>query len=109
MGDNDIARIIGNNIKKIRNKEKISQERLAELIGKSAHFISLLERGESGLSVGTLLDICKALDTDTNSIFAGTLDTKSYANSFLNKSFESFSDSDKDMVAYLINFINSKN
>lgn len=33
MGDNDIARIIGNNIKKIRNKEKISQERLAELIG----------------------------------------------------------------------------
>ena len=39
MGDNDIARIIGNNIKKIRNKEKISQERLAELIGKSAHFI----------------------------------------------------------------------
>ena len=109
MGDNDIARIIGNNIKKIRNKEKISQERLAELIGKSAHFISLLERGESGLSVGTLLDICKALDTDTNSIFAGTLDTKSYANSFLNKSFESFSDSDKDMVVYLINYINSKN
>lgn len=108
MGDNDIARIIGNNIKKIRNKEKISQERLAELIGKSAHFISLLERVESGLSVGTLLDICKALDTDTNSIFAGTLDTKSYSDSFLNKSFESFSDSDKDMVAYLINYINSK-
>lgn len=90
MGDNDIARIIGNNIKKIRNKEKISQERLAELIGKSAHFISLLERGESGLSVGTL-------------------GTKSYTDSFLNKSFESFSDSDKDMVAYLINYINSKN
>ena len=82
---------------------------MAELIGKSAHFISLLERGESGLSVGTLLDICKALDTDTNSVFAGTLDTTSYADSFLNKSFESFSDSDKDMVAYLINFINSKN
>ena len=111
MGDNDnnIAKIIGNNIKKIRNKEKISQERLAELIGKSAHFISLLERGESGLSVGTLLDICKALDTDTNSIFAGTLDTTSYADSFLNKSFESFSASDKDMVVYLINYINSKN
>lgn len=109
MGDNDIARIIGNNIKKIRNKEKISQERLAELIGKSAHFISLLERGESGLSVSTLLDICKALDTDTNSIFAGTLDSKSYADSFLNKSFESFSESDNDMVVYLINYINSKN
>ncbi len=111
MEDNDtnIAKIIGNNIKKIRNKEKISQERLAELIGKSAHFISLLERGESGLSVSTLLDICKALDTDTNSIFVGTLDTTSYSDSFLNKSFESFSASDKDMVVYLINYINSKN
>ena len=38
MGDNDIARIIGNNIKKIRNKEKISQERLAEMINKSRSF-----------------------------------------------------------------------
>ena len=49
--------------------EGISQEQLAEKIGKSAHFISLIERGESGLSVATLIDICNALNTDTNSIF----------------------------------------
>ena len=111
MGDNDIniAKIIGSNIKKIRNKNKISQERLAELVGKSAQFISLLERGESGLSIGTLLDICRILDTDANSIFAGALDTKSYSDSFLNKSFESFSQNDKDIVVNLINYINSKN
>lgn len=107
--NSNIAKIIGNNIKNIRNQEKISQERLAELIGKSAHFISLLERGESGLSVATLLDICRALNTDTNSIFAGTLDNMPYADSFLNKSFEKFDSVDKDMVAYLINYINSKN
>ena len=42
MNDNDnnssIAKIIGNNIKKIRNKEHISQERLAEMINKSRSF-----------------------------------------------------------------------
>ena len=58
MNDNDnnsnIAKIIGNNIKKIRNKEHISQEKLAELIGKSAHLISLLERGETR---NTFIDI----------------------------------------------------
>ena len=49
----NIYKILGNNIKKIRTKEHISQERLADLIGKSSHFISLLERGESGVAIGT--------------------------------------------------------
>lgn len=108
--NSNIAKIIGNNIKKIRNKEHISQETLAELIGKSTHFISLLERGESGLSVGTLLDICRALNIDTNSIFAGTLDNSlMYNNSFLHKSLEKFDDSSKELMEHVINYINSKN
>ena len=72
--------------------------------------MSLLELGKSGLSVKTLISVCQALNTDTNSIFAGIINnTSMYSNSFLNKSFESFSDVDKDMVSYLINYINSKN
>ena len=39
-----ISKILGNNIKQIRSREGISQEKLAERIGKSAHFISVLER-----------------------------------------------------------------
>ena len=66
----DIVKILGNNIKQVRTLEGISQEKLAEKIGKSAHFISLLERGESGLSVTTVIGICKALNTDANTIFA---------------------------------------
>ena len=106
-----IAKILGNNIKQIRNREGISQEKLAEKIGKSAHFISLLERGVSGLSVATVIDICKALNTDTNTIFAGTIDNSTiYTDSFLNKSLESLNDKDKDMVSYLVDYIiSSKN
>ena len=67
--NSNIAKILGNNIKQVRTLEGISQEKLAERIGKSAHFISVLERGESGLSIATVIDICKALNTDTNTIF----------------------------------------
>ena len=106
--DTNIRKILGNNIKKIRALEGISQEDLADKIGKSSHFISLIERGASGLSLATVIDICKALNTDTNSIFAGTIDNSNvYKDSFLNKSFETFSDKDKDMVEYLINYITS--
>lgn len=46
MGNSDnISKIVGKNIKQLRTLEGISQEKLAEKIGKSAHFISVLERG----------------------------------------------------------------
>ena len=112
MNSNDnvsnITKILGSNIKQIRTLEGISQEKLAEMIGKSSHFVSLLELGKCGLSVSTLINICVALNTDTNSIFAGILDTSSpYSDSFLNKSFKNFNDKDRDMVSYLVNYINS--
>ena len=107
----NISKILGANIKQIRILEGISQEQLAERINKSSHFISLIERGESGLSVNTIIDICKALDTDTNSIFAGIVKpSNTHTNSFLNKSFDTFGEKDKEMVSYLINYIvSSKN
>ena len=72
--------------------------------------MSLLERGQSGLSVETLLDLCRALKTDTNSIFAGTIDNSNmYNNSFFNKFFEKFDDSSKELVKHVIDYINSKN
>jgi len=67
--------------------------------------------GESGLSVATVIDICRALNTDTNTIFAGTIDSSNiYTDNFLNKSFETLNDKDRDMVSYLVDYIiSSKN
>lgn len=104
--NSNICKILGSNIKKIRTLEGISQEKLAEKIGKSAHFISVLERGESGLSISTVIDICNALNTDPNTIFAGAFNSSnSCTDNFLNKSFSNFDDKDKDMVSYLVNYI----
>lgn len=104
--NSSIAKILGSNIKRIRTLEGISQEKLAEQIGKSSHFISLVERGECGLSISTVIDICNALNTDTNSIFAGVVGGASiYTDSFLNKSFENFNTKDKDLITYIVNYI----
>lgn len=104
--NSSFAKIIGSNIKKIRTLEGISQEKLAERIGKSAHFISLVERGESGLSIPTVIDICNALQIDANAIFAGAVNGASiYTDSFLNKAFENFDAKDKDLITYIVNYI----
>ena len=108
--NSNIAKILGNNIKQVRTLEGISQEKLAEKIGKSAHFISVLERGESGLSIATVIDICKALNTDTNTIFAGTIDTSNiYTDKFVHNAIDKFNDTDRELISYIVNYIlNSK-
>lgn len=108
--NSSISKIIGNNIKQLRMLKGISQEKLAENIGKSAHFISVLERGESGLSISTVIDICKALNTDTNTIFAGTIDTSNiYTDNFVHNAIDKFNDTDRELISYIVNYIlNSK-
>ena len=101
IDNNSSIAILGSNIKQVRELVGISQETLAERIGKSTHFVSLLECNKSGLSVNTLIDICKALGTDPNTILAGTFDmSNSHTDSFLNKSLETFNDRDRDLLIY---------
>lgn len=106
----EVFKAIGKNIKKAREELDISQEELAEQIGKSPHLISMLERGRSGVSIPTIINICNSLNIDANFIFADVIKTNNTnTNDILTKSFNSFEKSDKEMVAYLINYINSKN
>ena len=53
--------ILGCNIKKLRKQRNITQEQLAESIGKTAKYISLLERSLAFPSADTLDLIAKAL------------------------------------------------
>ena len=55
IDNNSSIAILGSNIKQVRELVGISQETLAERIGKSTHFVSLLECNKSGLSVNTLI------------------------------------------------------
>lgn len=53
--------IIGKRIRIIRRQQKLSQMTLAELVGKSPTYISLVENGQKGPSLELLVDMANAL------------------------------------------------
>lgn len=59
-------------IRSRRQKMKMSQEELADRIGKTPSFIGQLERNESSPSLETLKDLITSLGIDANQIFVGS-------------------------------------
>lgn len=59
---------IGKNIKKCRNAAGLTQEKLAERLGLTTNHISLIEQGNSGISIETLINICTVLGITSDSI-----------------------------------------
>ena len=64
-------RILGRTIRQLRTTQGITQQQLAEMIDKSTAFVSLLERGEKGLSLETLVLIAEALKTSPDRLLQG--------------------------------------
>lgn len=52
---------LGKNIQNERKAKKLSQEKLAELIGKSRNYVGMVERGEINIPAKTLISIALAL------------------------------------------------
>ena len=106
----EVLKRVGQNIKQARMLKGITQEVLSERINKSTNFISLIERGESGVSLSTLVDICNVLQIDSKIIFNGLIiesDTTE-AKGLIN-SLAMFEEEDKAIVVDLVKYIlNSK-
>lgn len=102
--------VVGQNIKRIRLLKGLSQENIADALEKSVNFISLVENGKTGLSIQTLIDLCKVLEVDANSIFEGIISPPiTITDDYITKSLAMFNDNDKAMVTDLITYIvNSK-
>ena len=64
----EINVLVGANIKREREKAGYTQEKFSEIIGIGTKSLSAIERGTVGVSLTTLLKICKAL-----SVSSGTL------------------------------------
>ena len=54
--------ILGNNIKTVRNEQKLSQEKLAEISSLHRTYIGSVERGERNISLENMIIIAKSLD-----------------------------------------------
>ena len=64
----EIDLLVGNNIKRERIKAGYTQEKFSELIGIGTKSLSAIERGTVGVSLATLLRICKVLSISSNSL-----------------------------------------
>lgn len=62
---------IGKRIKLIRKERKYTQEYLAEKLNVSTQHISNIERGLNGISIPSLMEICKILNIDSDYILFG--------------------------------------
>ncbi len=58
--------LVGMNIKREREKAGFTQERFSEMIGIGTKSLSAIERGTVGVSLSTLLRICKTLSVSSN-------------------------------------------
>ena len=65
---NDIRKLIGLRIKKIRKNRNLTQEKLCELSGVDETTLCRIETGKRLPSVDKLVLISKALNTDPNTI-----------------------------------------
>ena len=59
---------IGANIRAARKNKSLTLDTLSELVGISSSFLGILERGESLLSIETLISICNVLDVSADVI-----------------------------------------
>ena len=68
MNNNTILKL-GIKIRIERQKQKLSQERLAELASINRNFIGMIERGETNVTVRNLENIANALNLPIQELF----------------------------------------
>ncbi|MBP0964495.1 MAG: helix-turn-helix transcriptional regulator [Oscillospiraceae bacterium] len=62
---------IGSRIKSERKYKNLSQEKLAEMINVSPHYIYEIERGTKAMSLETLINLSSALNISTDYLLFG--------------------------------------
>lgn len=64
---------VGERVKNARVMRELTQEQVANYIGVNSKHLSSVERGERGLSISSLMEICRILDIDADYILFGTV------------------------------------
>lgn len=107
--NNNVYNQIETNIKTARILKNMTQEQLAEELKKSSNFVSLIERGQTGISVNTIIDICNILDIEPNTIFNGLIQYDNEQDKLIINSLSGLSNDDKDIINELIKYIKNRN
>ena len=108
INEDKILTQIGNNIKTARLLKGYTQEYMAEKLNKSTNFISLIERGKTGIGIKTIINICNILDIEPNSIFNGILKYNNLENKSIMNDISLLSSEDKKFIMVVIDYIKNK-
>lgn len=106
--EDETLKRIGTNIRIARVLKGFTQEYIAERLNKSTNFISLIERGKSGIGIKTIIDFCNILDIEPNSIFSGLYKYNNQDDKIIIDGISSLSDEDKEILVDLIEYIKKK-
>lgn len=66
--DEKINLKIGQQIKRVREEARLTQEQLSEILDCSLQYISLMENGRYGISLKMLRKLCETLNVSSDSI-----------------------------------------
>lgn len=105
-----VAKILGNNILKLRKQKGYTREELAEKSNLSANYIYGLETGTYLPGCLALIDLSNALDTTVTELLEQFMDNKK--NTLLEKisqNIDKLSDKDLSLVLNIIEFCNNQN
>ena len=69
MNNNDIKKIIADNIRLERLRVRYTQEELAEKADISFKYLNMIEKYKANPSITIIVRICKALGVDLNTIY----------------------------------------
>lgn len=72
---------IGQRIKRCRREQGLTQEKLAEIIGVSTHYIYEIEHGTKTMSLYTLDNIVKCFNVPADYLLYGNISNGEYPNS----------------------------
>lgn len=64
----DVLAAIGQNVRRLRNEKGLTLQALAKRTRLSPSMLSLVERGKAGSSIGTLVVLASALDTEMSDL-----------------------------------------
>jgi transcriptional regulator with XRE-family HTH domain len=65
----DLKKNFGKRLRYLRRDRDVTQERLAELIGRSVNFVSMMEKGEAAPSFETLERLAEVLNVEVMEFF----------------------------------------
>jgi transcriptional regulator with XRE-family HTH domain len=68
----DMRKLVGRNVRRIRRKKGLTQEKFAELSGFSQQYISSLEQGRRNPTVVTLYELAAALGVSHRELLRST-------------------------------------